>query len=268
VTDVGSTEELDLRLRHALGALRDPGGSDPGVVDPAVRRAVVAELDRRRARRRRVGAGMAAAVLVVAVSTGVTLSLPGSSSHRATGAPGTSPHPSATDALPPGRSPAAGPSHPSAVLPPGCAEVEVGSSPAACAGTFATGSAQSFGIDRVSGASNAAAYSPASPASSARQIALRPGPTVVAVGRRLTVRLPARSGAAPWSVPVVAGPPAGGTREPGAASPIGRLRALHGEVDPRTGAATAQWVATRPGSVVLEARSGTEHWSLTVEVDQ
>jgi hypothetical protein len=280
-----SPDGLEDRLRRALGAA--PGDWQP---DTHVAPAVLRELRRRRARRQVVLSGTVAAVVLVA---GVSVAL-----SSITGAP--SPHPLSITRQSPGATTQHGASLP-ALAPYGadrtgaggvaCVTVGVDSVPPTCGGSFSSNPSTGPGAISSSGQSSTGTVGglPASapPAASAPTPAAAPsvpqGPAVVplrvSLGQKVTIALPGRSGWT-WSTPTMAS--AGAAKTLSRSAIVGHMRLLTRHVDPKSGALRATFLATRTGSVVLEAETASrcpggatappactqapEQWTVVLEV--
>ncbi|HUZ09614.1 MAG TPA: hypothetical protein VMU76_05540 [Acidimicrobiales bacterium] len=251
-----SPEELDRVLRDALGAVPDTG--EPS---RAARGRLVAELRRRRARRARaIGAGVAGALVVagLAVTLGTTLTAPGAPARSATPGPAhgvekRSASGSSLSAPPAFATPQSAAADGLPAAP--CGELRVGSGPATCTGA------------------------------SARPVTMR-------VGQRVSLKLSGNR-AVRWSAPGTApgdafalkGEASAGAATPGRAAPAPSgavLAPVPGTTHVKGGSASASFVATHPGDVLLYAdaavgcgtktgpsigcRPGTRRWSVVVIV--
>lgn len=227
---MADADDLDRRIRAALATV---GGAAP---DDAGRRAVVVRVRGRRTRRLRIlGSGTAAVLLALGAGTALL-----ATSHGRPPAPGGAS----------GRSAAAVPRPATTAA---CVVVRAGTAPPGCAGRIGVVGVPGSGyFSETPGNSSAQENAGASSASPPVGGAVPGSPTGATerleVGQTITVRLPAEPGLT-WGVPHAAQRmQAAGA--PGAAQGHVVRREPH-----RGGAATATFVATRPGTAVLVAEA-------------
>ena len=245
---------LDRALRDALR--RAPGSY---VADRAAQAELLSALDRRRSRRQ-VIAGCAVVLVLAATTSAVVLSARRATSpHVAAGsarprtnrsAQGLGPAPSAKGASIPNAAGSAeslrpGPVATSSAAPAPasagsdaaalCVEVQVSGSAAACRGAVGLRGTASFSARSRSGVS--------SPAGA-------PGAEDLTVGQSITAALPPSPGAR-WSPPVAVAVVPSASDGHAAAHQV--LRTTYSAADPKSGSATASFVAAHPGVVELES---------------
>lgn len=239
------TDDLDRRLRAALRGVPSPGAPEPGA-----RQALLAGFRRRRARRRQVVASGAVVVLLAAGAAAYGLSGTGRPSLTASAPPRATANARAPKAVRPAPTSSAGDGETLPGLPAlSCVQVRVGGAPAACAGAYS--SASSFGAD---GRAQQGSATPNPPTARAGQAvptasAASAAPEELRVGESIAVALPPGAGLA-WGAPHVG---ESTLADAGSPSKAAVVRLVTSGVGHPAGSASATFVATHPGVVVLAA---------------